>query len=62
MQIGRLEFGKTRYHVSDNPIRRYFTVSYDKGMCGCRILSISILYFTWMGDECYFNPPENEES
>lgn len=61
MRIGRIEIGITKYYTSNSPIGRYFEISYDKGLCGCRILNISVFYFTWMGDECYFNPAENEE-
>lgn len=41
-------------------LKDYFEFSYDPGMCGCKILTISRMYFTILGDECYFNPPENE--
>lgn len=62
MRIGRAEFGMTKYHRKDNPLKRFFEISHDKGLCGCHILSVSIFYFTWLGDECYLNPPENEET
>lgn len=60
MRLGRLECGITRYHTQLG-LMDFFGIEYCKGHCGCHILSISIFYFTWMGNECYFNPPENEE-
>lgn len=61
MRIGRIETGITKFHQPQK-WTRYFELSYDKGLCGCHIFSVFIFYFTWMGDECYFNPPENEET
>ena len=60
MRIGRLEFGIVAYNAPKN-WKVYFTAEYDKACCGCHILGVSVFYITWMGDECYFNPPENEE-
>lgn len=61
MRLGRIESGIARYYTKDDSIARYFNASYGKGLCGCRILSISIFYFTWKGNECYLDSPENEE-
>lgn len=58
MKIGRMETGIS---TGKRKLVDYFEFSYIKGMCGCHIFSLFIFYFTWMGDECYFNPPENEE-
>lgn len=60
MKIKRLEFGISR--ISDKPAWKEWYFSASKAMCGCYILDVWFLYFTWMGDECYYqcNDPECE--
>ena len=43
MRIGRLEFGI---------IQGGSDWSIDKGACGCLILSLGRLYFTWLSKDC----------
>lgn len=61
MRLGRIETGITIY-TRKRTLKEIFHAEYIKGMCGCHIFNLSIFYFTWMGNECYFNPPENEET
>lgn len=63
MKIGRLDIGLWKYAKNNRwTLReRYFEISHTKSLCGCHIVTISKICITWMGDECYFNPPENEE-
>lgn len=60
MKIGRLDIG-----IWTTPRKLtwkdWFELAYDPGLCGCHIFTISRIYITWLGDECYLNPPENEE-
>jgi len=58
MQIGRLEFGiwkkpkpMTIRRRLEMPKQKFF--EYDKGACGCRILTIGRVYIAWLGDICY---------
>jgi hypothetical protein len=63
MQIGRLDIGLWKY-PPNSPwkwYQRWFEISYDKGLCGCHLFTVGRICVTWMGDECYNNPPENWE-
>lgn len=53
MRIWRFEFGKWIY--PDGHKRAPFSWQFilDHAHCGCYILDIGHLYFTWLGDECY---------
>ena len=50
MRIWRIEFGtwKRLGGFSD-----YDFFEYEKGMCGCMILTIGRVYFTYLNNECY---------
>ena len=54
MQVWRINIGLWR---STRPIklRDYFTLEYDKGVCGCRILTIGRVCVEFLGDECYYH-------
>lgn len=43
MNIGRFSFGS---------IKGKSDWGYDKPLCGCKILSLGRLYFTWLDKEC----------
>lgn len=60
MRIGRLEMGiwKSEQKLT---LKDYFEFSHDAGSCGCHIITVSRAYFTWLGDECYLDPVENED-
>lgn len=49
MRLWRLEFGLIIFHTA-----KRWAWDYDKGLCGCRILSLGKIYLTWLGNECYF--------
>lgn len=55
MQLGRFEIGIWTNFSNKYSLRDYFEVDYENSLCGCKILTISRLYFTWMNDECYEN-------
>ena len=60
MQFWRLELGiwKTERKLT---LKDWFEFSYDPGLCGCKIFTISRFYITWLGDECYsyWKDPKN---
>lgn len=49
MRLWRFEFGFITFHTEPK-----WVWEYDKGMCGCHILSLGKLYLTWLGNECYY--------
>lgn len=61
MRIGRIETGLTKFPAKTKWQER-LEFSYMKGFCGCHIFSLALFYFTWLGDECHFADPENEET
>jgi hypothetical protein len=54
MTIWRIDIG---LWTTERPLtlKDYLLVEYDKGLCGCHILTISRMYFTFMGNECYYH-------
>jgi hypothetical protein len=51
MRIGRLEIGKWSTH-KDAPMVWVEYLS-GKNSCGCTIVTICNVYFTWLNNECY---------
>lgn len=51
MKIKRFEFGITKYG-GNIKLKNYLSVSYLNCNCGCKILSLSIFYITWLDKEC----------
>lgn len=60
MRIWRIEFGIWKMNRRLT-WKDYFELAYDPGLCGCKLFTVSRFYITLLGDECYLNPPENEE-
>jgi hypothetical protein len=62
MRIGRLQFGLTKYNAG-RKLSDWLELSYSdwSDMCGCRILSVSLAYFTWLSRTCRCSKCNNYE-
>lgn len=60
MRLYRFEFGKWSF-LQQTEWKDYFEVSYDKGCCDCHLFSLSLFYFTILGNECYTRIIEEEK-
>jgi len=54
MTFWRFEIGLWRSPNEVLKLKDYFELSYTMAPCGCRILTVSRIYFIFFGDECYY--------